>query len=229
MAARRILTNEVYIGNLVQGRQTTPNHKVKQPYVKEESEWVRIEKNHEAVISGRDFEIVQRLLAMDTRTAPGNGEVYPLSGLVVCGGCGMPMVRKTTKAGGKAYSYYICATNKASKECSPHSMPTEKLESAVLELLRKHIESIMDLQRILAFIGTVPFQQMDIKKLEERKAKKQAEIDRCTGLKSMLYEDMKDGMISKEEYRELHAAYESRRKEAQLAVRQMDLEIEEIL
>lgn len=229
VAVRRILTNEIYIGNLVQGRQTTPNHKVKQAYRKEESDWVRIEKNHEPVVSDRDFEVVQRLLAMDTRTAPGNGEVYPLSGLVVCGGCGMPMIRKTTKAGGKTYSYYICATNKATKECSPHSMSTEKLERGVLELLKKHIESVMDLQRILSFIGTVPFQQMDIKKLEERKAEKQAEVERCTHLRSMLYEDLKDGMISKNEYKELHAAYESRRKNARLAIRQIDLEMGEIL
>ena len=166
---------------------------------------------------------------MDTRTAPGNGEVYPLSGLVVCGGCGMPMIRKTTKAGGKAYSYYICATNKATKECSPHSIATDKLENAVLELLRKHIGNIMDLQRVLAFIGTVPFQQMDMKKLEERKSEMQAEVERCTHLRSMLYEDMRDGLISREEYRELHAAYESRRKNAQLAIQQTDLEMEEIL
>lgn len=108
-------------------------------------------------------------------------------------------------------------------------MSTEKLERAVLELLRKHIENIMDLQRVLAFIGTVPFQQMDIKKLEERKAEKQAEVERCTHLRGMLYEDLKDGMISKNEYKELHAAYESRRKNAQLAIRQIDLEMEEIL
>ncbi len=207
VAVRRILTNEIYIGNLVQGRQTSPNHKVKQAYRKEESDWVRIEKNHEPVVSDRDFEVVQRLLAMDTRTAPGNGEVYPLSGLVVCGGCGMPMIRKTTKAGGKAYSYYICATNKATKECSPHSIATDKLESAVLELLRKHIGNIMDLQRVLAFIGTVPFQHMNMKKLEERKAEMQAEAERCTHLRSMLYEDLKDGMISREEYQELPDHY----------------------
>lgn len=229
MAVRRILSNEIYIGNLVQGRQTTPNHKVKQAYTKEESDWVRIEKNHEPIVSDRDFEVVQRLLAMDTRTAPGNGEVYALSGLVICGGCGMPMIRKTTKAGGKAYAYYICATNKATKGCSPHSISTKKLERAVLELLQKHIESIMDLQKVLAFIGTIPFQQMDMKKLEERKTEKLAEVERCTHLRSMLYEDLKDGMISREEYRELHAAYESRKKEAQLAIRQIDLEMEEIL
>ena len=70
---------------------------------------------------------------------------------------------------------------------------------------------------------------MEIRKLEERKAEKQAEIERCTDLRGMLYEDMKDGMISKEEYQELHAAYESRRKNAQLAIRQIDLEMETIL
>lgn len=37
--------------------QTTPNHKVKQAYWKEESDRVRIEKNHEPVVSDRDFEV----------------------------------------------------------------------------------------------------------------------------------------------------------------------------
>ena len=70
VTVRRILENEVYIGNLVQGKRTTPNHKVKQTYVKPEDDWIRIEKNHEPLVSDRDFEIVQRLLGMDTRTSP---------------------------------------------------------------------------------------------------------------------------------------------------------------
>ena len=226
---RRILTNEVYIGNLVQGRRTTPNHKVKKTVVKEEADWVRIEKNHEPVIGDREFEIVQRLLSMDTRAAVGQEKVYPLSGLVVCGDCGMPMVRKTSTVGGKAYAYYVCATHKATKECSPHRIPADKLEKTVLFLLQQHISNILHLKRILSFIGTVPFQQIDIKKLEERREKKEAEVERCTELRATLYEDMRDGMISKEDYRELHAAYETRRKNAQIAIRQIDMEIEKVL
>lgn len=122
---RRILTNEVYIGNLVQGKQTTPNHKVKKTIIKEKCEWIRIEKNHEPVITDRDFEVVQRLLAMDTRTSPDREEVYPLSGVVTCGGCGIPMVRKTSKVGGKTYAYYLCATHKDSKQCSSHRISTD--------------------------------------------------------------------------------------------------------
>lgn len=126
---RRILTNEVYIGNLVQGKQTTPNHKVKKTIIKEKCEWIRIEKNHEPVITDRDFEVVQRLLAMDTRTSPDREEVYPLSGVVTCGGCGIPMVRKTSKVGGKTYAYYLCATHKDSKQCSSHRISTDKFGS----------------------------------------------------------------------------------------------------
>ncbi len=226
---RRILTNEVYIGNLVQGKRTTPNHKVKKTVLKEECNWVRIEQNHEPVVGGREFEIVQRLLSMDTRTAPEHGGVYPLSGLAVCGDCGMPMVRKTSTVSGKTYAYYVCSTHKASKKCSPHRIPADKLEETVLCLLRQHISNILELKRILSFIGMVPFQQIDIRRLEERKAKKELEAERCAELRTTLYEDMKDGMISKEDYRELHAAYEARRKNAQLAIRQIDMEMEKVL
>ena len=50
---------------------------------------------------------------------------------------------------------------------------------------------MIDLKRILSFIGNVPFQQLDMKKLEERREKKQAEVDRCADLRGMLYEDMR--------------------------------------
>jgi len=63
----------------VQGKRTTPNHKVKQTYVKPEDDWIRIEKNHEPLVSDRDFEIVQRLLGMDTRTSPDQKQVSKTS------------------------------------------------------------------------------------------------------------------------------------------------------
>ena len=63
----------------MQGKRTTPNHKVKQTYVKPEDDWIRIEKNHEPLVSDRDFEIIQRLLGMDTRTSPDQKQVSKTS------------------------------------------------------------------------------------------------------------------------------------------------------
>ena len=70
---------------------------------------------------------------------------------------------------------------------------------------------------------------LDMKKLEERREKKQAEVDRCADLRGMLYEDMKDGIISKEDYKELHAAYEQRKKNAEIAIHQIELEMDDVL
>ena len=64
---------------LCREKRTTPNHKVKQTYVKPEDDWIRIEKNHEPLVSDRDFEIVQRLLGMDTRTSPDQKQVSKTS------------------------------------------------------------------------------------------------------------------------------------------------------
>ena len=229
VAVRRILENEVYIGNLVQGRQSTPNHKVKKSIRKDKGDWVRVEKNHEPVVSERDFAVVQKLLGMDTRTAPDKEGVYLLSGIAVCGDCGAPMVRKVSSVNGKRYCYYICSGHKAGGSCGPHRIPVQALEDAVFVLLKRHIGCILDLERVLEYAGTVPFRDLDVRKLEERREKLLGEAERCRELRMMLYEDMKDGVITKEDYVELHAAYEARGKEAQEAAGKAEREIRAVL
>jgi len=229
VAVRRILENEVYIGNLVQGRQSTPNHKVKKSIRKDKGDWVRVEKNHEPVVSERDFAVVQKLLGMDTRTAPDREGVYLLSGIAVCGDCGAPMVRKVSSVNGKRYCYYICSGHKAGGSCGPHRIPVQALEDAVFVLLKRHIGCILDLERVLEYAGTVPFRDLDVRKLEERREKLSGEAERCRELRLMLYEDMKDGVITKEDYVELHAAYEARGKEAQEAAGKAEREIRAVL
>lgn len=229
VAVRRILENEVYIGNLVQGRQSTPNHKVKKSIRKDKGDWVRVEKNHEPVVSERDFAVVQKLLGMDTRTAPDREGVYLLSGITVCGDCGAPMVRKVSSVNGKRYCYYICSGHKAGGSCGPHRIPVQALEDAVFVLLKRHIGCILDLERGLEYAGTVPFRDLDVRKLEERREKLLGEAERCRELRMMLYEDMKDGVITKEDYVELHAAYEARGKEAQEAAGKAEREIRAVL
>ena len=229
MSVRRVLENEVYVGTLTQGKHSTPNHKIKKIMDKPEEEWVRIEDNHEPVISRREFAIVQRLLGMDTRTSPNEDEVYVLSGLAVCADCGAPMIKRNVPAGGKVYSYYICSKNAATKQCGTHRIPKDKLERLVFDVLKTHIASVLDAGRILAYINTVPFQELEIKELERQKEAKEQEIQRCRELRDMLYEDLKEGIVSKEDYAELYEGYNNKRKKAEDAVRKISRTIQDVV
>lgn len=190
---------------------------------------MRIEKNHTPIVTDRDFALVQKLLGMDTRTSPYETEVYVLSGLAVCGDCGAPMIKRDVPAGGKVYSYYICSRNSATKECSTHRISREKLETLVLQILQVHIANILDMKRILEYVNVMPFQELDIKELENRRDAKEQEILRCKEMRNLLYEDLKEGIVSKEDYAELYEGYNDKRKKAEEAVRTIQQEIKDIL
>lgn len=97
--------------------------------------------------------------------------VYNLSGIAVCADCGSPMTRKITTAGDKKYAYYICSNHKLTKQCSQHSISVSLLEDTVLEMLKLHIKNVMNLEEILDYIGTIPFQQLDVKVLKQENRK----------------------------------------------------------
>lgn len=103
----RILKNPVYTGVLAQGKNTTPSYKVKRRIVKPREEWAVVADRHEALVDRYDFESVQKVLSLDTRTSPGSKAVELFSGMVFCGECGAAMVRKTIPSGGKKYTLYI--------------------------------------------------------------------------------------------------------------------------
>ena len=50
VAVLRILTNEVYLGTLIQHKKGTPNYKVKKEIQYNREDWIVIEENHEAIV-----------------------------------------------------------------------------------------------------------------------------------------------------------------------------------
>ena len=211
----RILKNQAYIGVLEQGRVTTPSYKVKRLVNKPREEWAVVEGNHEAIIDRQDFEIVQKVLALDTRTSVGGAPVELFSGMVFCGECGAAMVRKTVPSGKKKYIYYVCAAHKVEKTCFAHSLRDGVLEDIVLELVKKRIQEVIDLSELLEMTSVVQLQKAMMRKLRERLAMKEAEINRYQKLLQSLYENLADGLIDREEYQELKKTYSRRRSEAE--------------
>ena len=200
VSVTRILTNELYTGVLLQGKSSTPNYKVKKRFDKEQSEWIRIENAHEAIITAGEFETVQELLGKDTRISPDEEALYPLAGYVVCGDCGQNMVRKTIPRRGKKYVYYVCSTNKAKKGCSSHSISENKLMDAVLHVIKEQIFTVMRIEGLLEMAQSLPENQRNIFNYDAQIVKLQEEIERNKGFRMKLYESLEEGMIDKDEY-----------------------------
>lgn len=225
----RILRNEFYIGTLVQGKRTTPNHKVKKTVHRPSGEWVRVENSHAPIIDREDFYAVERLLLQDMRVAPKEETVYLFSGLVFCTDCRQNMVRNSVSRNGKTYVYYMCGNNRTNHACTSHRISESVLEESVFHALKQHIEVVMDMERVLAYIETLPFRQEQVQKADAQLVKKQEETARYSRLKKSLYESMMDGLIDKAEYMELKAVYDAKMQEAQAAETKLKEEMENLL
>lgn len=110
VSVNRILKNESYTGTLIQGKRRKINYKIKKSQDVGTENWIRVEGTHDAIISRGEFQQVQQLMELDTRTSPSQKTVYPLSGFLRCADCGQNMIRRTVTKKGKKYQYYHCST-----------------------------------------------------------------------------------------------------------------------
>lgn len=206
-AVQRILSNEVYIGVLAQGKRGTPNHKVRVVQKKDESEWIKVENTHEALVSYEDFMAVKTMMKRDMRCSADCEEAPLFSGFVFCGDCQQTMIRKTVPSKTKKYVYYICSGSKGSRDCSPHSISAKELEEKVFHAIHDQIELVIELERALELIDRLPAQNRKAFNYEAQIAKLEEEIERYKKLKLRLYEDLSDGIIDKSEYSDFRSRY----------------------
>lgn len=210
VSIRRILTNEIYCGVLVQGRRTTANYKVKKVIQKAESDWVRIEGTHEAIIDHAQFNLVQRLMDEDCRCAAGGDTVNPLSGRVFCGACGTLAKRKVVTSGPKTYVYYNCPNGISGGACERRTISEPELETAVLTTLQAQIKLILNMDQTLQEIDALAWDKRELRKLEADIAVQEELIGKANTLKISAYEDFRDGLIDRDELAKIKEEFSRR-------------------
>ena len=215
VAVTRILKNRVYTGTLIQGRRGTPNYKLKQMRERDESEWVVVENNHEAIVDSLIFALIQRLLERDTRTSPGCETVFPLAGALFCPDCGRAMQRRSVERSGHRYNYYVCSTYKNGRGCSGHSIEQSKLESAVLHSIQGQINVIAEVSRLRSSLGSAKIKAARAKKLDSLISQCENELDRSRQFRARLYEALSDGLIDRDEYSTMRRRYSEQIEAAQ--------------
>ena len=225
----RILQDETYTGTLIQGRQTTHNYKLKNQIKKLPEEWVRTENAHEAIISRQDFDLVQKLAQLDTRSAPGTDLVYLFSGLLVCDCCGGRMTRKVNTYKGRKYVYYRCPTGKAHGCGHPVMIREDVLTQCVLTILQTHIKSVISLEELLDNISEERINRSLIESYKVQIMENEAQLSQMISFKGSLYENFVNQIISKEEYKELNRHYLAQVEKLQEAVSLLHQKMEQAL
>lgn len=207
---RNILKNDVYIGNVTQGKRRVKSYKIHKLENIAEEGWITVENMHEPIIEKELFEKTQTLRKQDTRVQ-NSGKLSIWAGTLKCADCGMAMHKKYCKnRSGTVYEYYICGTyrKKSNKLCTKHTIRVNELESAVLEAIKLHIELLDNIDEVLEQVNKENTKRLFKKGSENIKQEKQREIERLIFLKRKLYEDWKEEYLSKEEYLEYKQKYE---------------------
>lgn len=206
-AVKRILTNEVYLGHLLQGRTEKVNYKIKKNVEKPREEWIRAENTHEPIISVSDFEIVQNLLQADGRISPENGEVSPFMGLLFCGDCGEQMVRRTSRYKDSCKIYYICSTKNRGEGCSRHSMEESRLTELVETAVCSYVNALLQQEKLFQKAKEQEANLEAVIGCQKEMARLRNEQDKYLRLCEGLHEDLQKGIVTKEEFERLHQEF----------------------
>lgn len=225
----RILSDEVYTGTMVQGKQTTPHFKLKERETKPSSEWVRVEGTHEPIISKSDFDLVQKLKNLDTRTAPQSDKVYLFSGVLICGCCGGRMTRKTNRYKDKEYFYYFCPAGKKGGCASSSMIKESDLIECVRESLKSHINSVISLNSIINGVSQERINKALVSEYSGYIKSNEEQLAKIENFKRNLYENLVSGIISKEEFLQYKQEYSAKGENIKSAIQRWNDKLTEVL
>ncbi|MFI3214739.1 MAG: recombinase family protein, partial [Eubacteriales bacterium] len=207
VAVKRILSNQVYIGTLEQGKQEKINHKVNKRIDKLPQEWVRVENTHEAIIKAKDFGRIQELLKYDGRASKDTNVGNLFTGILFCGDCKAPMIKRSNKYKGIETVYYICQTKNKSQGCTRHSVKEEQLKVIILKEIKAFLSCMVDFEEIVSTLSDLEVNFDQIMEWDTQIAASQKEYNKYYGLKAGLYDDLKEGLINKTEFDNFHRLY----------------------
>lgn len=195
-----ILHKEIYTGNMVQGTRRQ-QMRTKQKNVPQK-DWIIVKETHEPIIDPQTWQTTQALLTKRTTKPAFWQNTNVLAGFVKCGDCGRAMVKNADCRSDGSKTYFLhCGTYKRNgkKYCSPHRISISALENILLEDLFVIIHSVKDLKKIISSASALssPPANASVKR-EQNKIWE--ELKRIKKRKKSLYEDYKDGLISKEEF-----------------------------
>ena len=209
-AISHMLTNEIYLGHMVQGRYGSISYKTKQNKPRPKEQWIRVEHTHEAIIDQDLWDRVQTRIKEKVKPFT-LGSIGLFAKKVRCMNCGYTM--RSTKNRGR--HYLQCSNRHVSKNaCVGSFVSVEKLERIVIQELNRLSALYLDeaeLERNLDLPNSLHAQKQ---RLLEQRDHIQAQLEEYRKGLRELYLDKVRGVLSEEDF--LSLSQDFSREKAQL-------------
>ena len=207
-----ILKDITYVGHMAQRKTTQCLFAGVQYSRVDENEWITVHNTHEPIISQELFDKVQEINSKTAENSKANSGKYDYlpkakniyGAKLVCADCGarMKLIRSISTKKDKAYFTFKCPTyaEHGKAGCSSKSKRKADMDEAVFHAIRAQMDVFMETATI---IKSLLAQKQAINKGASRKQRKASLTTKIKNLRSSissLYIDMKDGLLTGEEY-----------------------------
>ena len=214
---KKILSNRIYTGDMVQHVQTKVNYKSKKKITLDEKLWTIVENTHEALVDKETFNYVNILRKRKTRNyeIKTKREKRLLEGNLFCKECG----NRLTVLYRRNQDYWSINCNRYSRDpvrgrCYSHFFPYNYLEKQILDKFNEVVSKLingLDLEELNNEITRNIHKEKE--NIDEVIKSLKVEKEKITNKITMLYNDRCDGVISTNVYKELASPFELKLKQ----------------
>lgn len=208
-----ILSNEVYIGDMVQGKTSSPNRKVDLRMNIPPDQWIVVKNTHDPIISRKDFYIVQELMRVQTKpqnTHLSSCKLSLFAGVLFCNECGKAMKRHIKQNARPPHDMrYFCSTylTLGKHFCKSHYI----LETDIYCAVEQHIKKLLsDLQNAVSCTQNRDKRTKLLRSMNFKIYRLTHDMNQNKRLKNELYVDLKRCIISEDEFADIKLMFDKR-------------------
>lgn len=198
---RDILTNRMYIGDMVQGKRYKVNYKIKKVVRNHPANYIIVENTHEAIISKDLFYEVQNKIPKNVGRND-KKEKHLLDGLLYCYECGH-RISITSRRKKDNRCYTICnyyRTYMRQGLCTTHSNNYDILEQIIVQAVKNECIRYIDTIKIIDAINSNNLKNDSSCPLQQQIDGLEAEITKLTLCLDDSYLDKLNGLIDDSQY-----------------------------
>ncbi|MGN1020024.1 MAG: recombinase family protein [Aristaeellaceae bacterium] len=220
-----MLSNETYIGNMVQGRSVKISYKSRKCLRQAPENWVIVKGTHEPLVDAEAFRIVQQLIASRRHTRSRTYD-FLLKGIIYCHECGYPLaVINRRNAAGEDVLYFVCRTYQRftrAGACTCHAIREQTVTEAVTARVREVCAAFLRPEALLPMALAAVTQARQASAPEAGIQALRSRLDSLTAHLDQMYRDKLSGLLGEADFARIYQRTKEERAALTERLRQLE-------